>query len=81
MRRLKLALRIDHLRPPQAFRFGLLGDRPDHDLIEVHLLQFDVGDLDAPGVRLFVQEALDVAIELVPFGEHFVEFMLAQDRT
>jgi hypothetical protein len=43
------------------------------------VFQLDVGDLDAPGVRLGVENALHVVVEPFPFSQHLVEFVLAHD--
>ena len=44
------------------------------------MLDLDVRDLDAPGVGLLVEDALDVGVELVALGQHLVELVLAEHR-
>ena len=44
------------------------------------MLDLDIGDLDAPGVGLRVEDFLDVAVELVALGQHLVEIVLAEHR-
>ena len=43
------------------------------------MFDLDRGDLDAPGIGLPVEDFLDVAVELVSFGQHLVKVMLAKD--
>ena len=43
------------------------------------MLDLDIDDLDAPGFRLFVQQNLDAPVELVPLGQHLIEFVLAEN--
>ena len=45
----ELAFGVDDLRPLFAFRLGLLGHGAQHGLGHIHLLDFHVGDLHAPG--------------------------------
>ena len=80
LRGLHLALGIDDPGAPLALRLGLAGDGADHALVQVHVLDLDVGDLDAPGVGLLVEDALDVLVELVALGEHLVQLVLAEHR-
>ena len=56
------------------------GDGPDHALVDVHVLDLDIGDLDTPGVGLRVEDLLDVAVQLVALGQHLVELVLAEHR-
>ena len=44
------------------------------------MLDLDVGDLDAPGVGLLVEDVLDVGVQLVALGQHLVELVLAEHR-
>src|ERR1043166_2381221 len=76
-----LTLGIDDLRAPLALGLGLPGDCADHALIEIDVLDLDIGDFDAPAFGLAIEDLLDVAVELVAFGEHLVEIVLAQHRT
>ncbi len=79
LRSLKLTLRIDHLRTPQALRLGLFGDRTDHRFIEIDMLELHVGDLDAPGVRLFIEDLLNIHVDLIPLSQHLIEIVLSND--
>src|SRR5215510_3056791 len=80
LRRLLLPLGMDHLRPTLALGLGLARDRADHRLVQVDVLDLDVRHLDAPGIGLRVEDALDVEVELLPLGEHLVELVLAEHR-
>ena len=71
---------MDHLGAPFAFGFGLLGDGAHHGFVDVDVLDFDVGDLDAPGVGLRVEQLLDVLVQAFALGQHVVEFVLAEHR-
>jgi len=42
------------------------------------MLDLDIGDLDAPGLGLMVEDFLDVFVQLVALLQHFVEVMLAE---
>jgi hypothetical protein len=77
-RGLQLAFGMDHLGPPLALGLGLAGDRAHHRLVEVDVLDLDVGDLDAPGVGLGVEHLLDVEVQAFALGQHLVELVLAQ---
>src|SRR6185436_5069889 len=77
---LLLAHRIDHLGAPQPLRLGLFGNRPHHGFIEIDILDLYGGDLDAPDVGLLIENFLDVRVKPVPFGEHLVQFVLAEHR-
>ena len=78
--RLLLALGVDDARAPVALGFRLARDRPHHALVDIDVLDLDVGHLDAPRVGLLVEDALDVAVQLVALGEHLVELVLAKHR-
>ena len=56
LRGLQFALGVDHLGAAHALGLGLLGDRADHGLVEVDVLELDVGDLDAPRIGLLVED-------------------------
>jgi hypothetical protein len=81
LRRLLLAFGVDDLGPAATLGFSLAGDRTDHAVIEVDALDLNVGDLDTPGISLFVEHILDVDVELVSLGEHLIEVVLAQYGT
>jgi hypothetical protein len=76
-----LALGVDDARPAHALCLGLLGNRADHALVDVDMLDLDVGDLDAPLVGLVIEDLLDIAVELVPLGQHLVQLVLAEHRS
>ena len=48
-----------------AFRLGLLGDGAHHIFRELDGSDLDVADLDSPGFRLGIEDALDVSAELL----------------
>ena len=72
---------MDDFGPALAFGFGLFGNGADHRFVEVDVLDLDVGDLDAPGIRLGVQDLLDVDVQALALGEEFVKLVLAQHCT
>src|SRR3546814_19024918 len=45
------------------------------------MLDFDIGNLDPPTVRLGVKNLLYVVVELIPIRQHLVQFMLAKNGT
>ena len=65
LRCLLLTFCVDDLRSASAFGLRLPGDRADHALVEIDLLDLDIRDLDAPGLGLLVEHLLNVGIELV----------------
>src|SRR4249919_1090250 len=79
-RGLLLAFGVDDLGATQALGLGLARDRADHDLVEVDALDLDVGDLDAPGIGLRVEDGADVVVELLALGQHLVQVVLPQHR-
>src|SRR5262249_10982818 len=78
-RGLQLAVGMDHLGAALTLRFGLPRDRPHHGGIDVDVLDLHRGYLDAPGIGLRVEYALNVEIQLVALGEELVELMLAEN--
>ena len=80
LRGLQFALGVDDLGAPLPLRLGLAADGADHGLVEVHLLDFHVGDLDAPLLGLGVDDFLHVVVELVALRQHLVEVVLAEHR-
>ena len=70
---------MNHLGAPLALCLGLAGDGTDHCLVEVDVLDLDVGDLDSPRVGLRVKDLLYVGIQSLAFGEHFVEFVFSEN--
>ena len=81
LRRLELTLGMDDLGATGPLGLGLGGNRADHALIEVDVLDLDVGNLVAPGFRVLVQDDLNIGIELLALGKHVVELVLAQHGT
>src|SRR6266540_3206558 len=77
---LQLALGMDYLGATFALGLGLARDRTYHRLVDVDVLYFDGGDLDAPRVGLRVEDLLDVGVQLLTLGQHVVELVLAQYR-
>ncbi len=45
------------------------------------MLDLHVGDLDAPGIGLLVENFLDIAVELIAFRQHLIQLMLPQNRS
>src|SRR5438046_2619505 len=78
-RRLELAVGVDDLGAPLALGLGLLGHRALHVLGQVDLLDLHGRDLDAPGLRVLVDDALELLVDLVPRREEVVELDLAED--
>src|SRR4249919_761351 len=79
-RGLLLAFGMDDLGAAQALGFGLARDRAHHGLVEVDALDLDVGDLDAPGIGLRIEDGADVVVELFALGQHLVQVVLPQHR-
>src|SRR5512145_2572242 len=77
---LQLTLSQDHLRAALALGFGLARHGAYHVLVEVDVLGLHHRHLDAPGVGLRVEHALDVEIELLALGQHLVHLVLAEHR-
>ena len=80
-RGLLLALGVDDLRAPRPLGLGLLRHRADHALVQVHVLDLDVRDLDAPDVSRLVENALDVDVQLFALRQHRIELVLAEHGT
>ena len=76
---LELAVGVDDLGALLPLRLGLEGHGALHVLGQVHLLDGHLGDLDAPGVRVRVDDGLELPAQLVALGEQLVERGLAQD--
>jgi hypothetical protein len=75
--RLVLAVGMDDFGPPLALGFRLSRDRADHALVDVDVLDLDIGDLDPPNVGRRVEDLLDVAVEPIALGQQLVELVLA----
>src|SRR5690554_2682885 len=71
---------MNHLGAALPLSFGLTGNGAYHRFVKIHMLDLDVRHLDAPFVSLGIQNLLDIRVELVPFGEHFVQVVLAEHR-
>jgi hypothetical protein len=69
---------VDNLCSSFALSLGLARDGPHHVLVEINVLDLDVGNLDTPGVGLGIEDLLDIQIQAFAFGEHLVQLMLAQ---
>jgi hypothetical protein len=77
---LLFALGMNHFGPARAFGFRLLRNGAHHGFIDIDMLDLDVRDLDTPCVGVGVETLLDIHVELLAFGEHIVEVVLAQYR-
>jgi len=75
---LEFAVGMDDLGPSLALGLGLLGDRPDHILRQVHLFHLDELDLDAPGVGVLVDDFLKPGIKFFALRKKLVEINLAE---
>ena len=62
-----------------AFGFGLLGDGALHLFGNVDLFHFHLGDLDAPGLGVLIEDDLQLGVYFVALRENFVELELADD--
>src|SRR4030088_1226097 len=78
--RLALALGVDDLGTPGALGFGLLRHGGNHAFVEIDILDLDGRDLDAPGLGVLVEDALQVDVELVALREQVVHLVLAHHR-
>ena len=76
--RLELALGADDLGAPLALGLGLTGHGPLHALRQLDVLDLDDRDLDAPRLRLLVDDALQDLVDLVALGEQLVERVLTE---
>ncbi|MNI91573.1 hypothetical protein D3C73_1492580 [compost metagenome] len=63
---------MDHFGPTFPFGFGLFGDRADHRFVEVHVLDLDVGHLDAPGIGLGIKHLLDIDVQPFALGQQLI---------
>ena len=78
LRRLELALRVDDLRALLALGLRLLRHGALHLGRQVDLLHLDQRDLDAPGLRVLVDDLLEARVQLLALGEQLVERRLAE---
>src|SRR5260370_21536295 len=70
---------MDDLGASLAFGFGLLGDGALHLFRNVHLLDFNLADFDAPGFGILVENDLQFRIQFVALREDFIQFELPDD--
>src|SRR3546814_16252276 len=75
------SLCIDDLGAALTFSLRLARDGSDHRLVQVDMLDFDIGNLDPPNVRLGVKNLLYVVVELISIRQNLVQFMLAKNGT
>ena len=73
-------LNADGLRASGALRFSLSCDRTNHVFVQLHVFDLDVRNLDAQGVRLLIENGPYIVVQPLPFGQHLIEFVLAQYR-
>src|SRR5882762_9214195 len=78
--RLGLALGVDDLGAPGALGLGLLRHGANHAFIEIHVLDLDVRDLDAPVLGGLIEDALQVDVQLVALREQVVHLVLTHHR-
>ena len=79
-RGLHLALGMDDLGAALALCFSLARNRAHHSLIDIDMLDFHVRHLDTPGIRLLVEQGLDIGIQFFPLRQHIIQFVLPQHR-
>src|SRR3569832_3030236 len=72
---------MEYFRATVQLRLRLTGNGAYHALVDIDMLERDVGVLDAPGSRLLVEDTLDVGIESFASRQHIVEFVLPLHRT
>src|SRR5215217_3780010 len=80
LRGLELALGVDDLRPALALGLGLARHRSLHRLRYLDVLDLDRRHLDAPGLRLVVDDLLEIVVQAVALGEQLVELGAAEHR-
>ncbi len=56
----------------------MLGHRPLHRLRKLHVLDLDGGHLDAPALRVLIDDALHLAVDDLSVAEHLVQLGLPQ---
>ena len=61
-----------------AFGLGLFGHRALHGVRQGDILDLDRSDLDAPGIRLTIDDFLEGEINFLPLGQQFIEFRLTE---
>ena len=70
---LELALGVDDLGPLLALGLGLAGHGPLHRVGQLHVLDLDDADLDAPRLCLLVDDLLEPLVDLVAVDEQLVQ--------
>ena len=78
-RRLRFALRVNHLGAALAFRLRLPADGALHLLRDIDLLDFHLRYLNTPGLGILVKDHLQLAVYLFALGEDLVELKLPDD--
>ena len=73
LRGLEFGFGVNDLGAPVALGLRLLGDGAHHVLRQLDRPDLDIAHLDAPGLGLGVEDALDVGAELLALGQHLVE--------
>src|SRR6266478_7012542 len=77
LRSFELTVSVNDFGAAFAFGFGLASDGALHLFGNVHLLDFDFGDLDAPGFGILIENDLQFAVDIVTLGENFVQVKLS----
>ena len=80
MRGAELALGGDDLGALLALGLRLAGDRALHGLRQLHVLDLDRADLDAPGLGLLVDDLLQVLVDALALGQEVVQAVLPEHR-
>src|SRR5215211_77131 len=76
---LVLALSRYDLGPTLPLALGLASHRPLHILRDLYVLDLDHADLDPPGLRLLVDDLLELLVYSFPVGKQVVETLLTED--
>ena len=79
-RGLELALRVDDLGAALTLGLRLARDRVLHPVGDLDVLDLDGRDLHAPGLRLIVDDLLQVFVDPLALGKQRVEIGLAEHR-
>ena len=69
---------LDNLCTANSFGFSLFSNCAYHGLVQINMFDFDIGNLNTPSIGLRVDNILNILIELVPFRQHFVEFVFTE---
>jgi hypothetical protein len=76
-----LAFGVDDLGPLFPLGLRLAGHRPLHRVGQLYVLDLDDADLDAPRLGRFVDDLLQLVVDLVAMDQQLVQVRLAQDRS